>query len=70
MEHTANGQQAEFFVVLADQADLARPRVFPTKTEKGRFVYQTLQTQGANNARLDFAIAARPRHRAPLVLHC
>ena len=24
MEHTANGQQAEFFVVLADQADLSR----------------------------------------------
>ena len=23
MEHTANGQQAEFFVVLADQADLS-----------------------------------------------
>src|SRR5947208_580202 len=24
MEHTANGQQAEFFVVLADQADLGQ----------------------------------------------
>ena len=24
MEHTANGQQAEFFVVLADQADLSQ----------------------------------------------
>ena len=23
MEHTANGQEAEFFVVLADQADLS-----------------------------------------------
>src|SRR5882762_3794901 len=42
MEHTANGQQAEFFVVLADQADLTPAANLPTKTEKGRFVYQTL----------------------------
>jgi len=42
MEHTANGQQAEFFVVLADQADLSGATSLPTKAEKGRFVYQTL----------------------------
>jgi serine protease AprX len=42
MEHTANGQQAQFFVVLADQADLGPAANLPTKTEKGRFVYQTL----------------------------
>ncbi len=42
MEHTANGQQAEFFVVLADQADLSGAASLPTKVEKGRFVYQTL----------------------------
>ena len=42
MDHTANGQQAEFFVLLADQADLSPAANFPTKTEKGRFVYQTL----------------------------
>ena len=42
MEHTANGQQAEFFVVLADQADLSPAANLPTKAEKGRFVYQTL----------------------------
>jgi serine protease AprX len=41
-EHTANGQQAEFFVMLADQADLTPAANLPTKTEKGRFVYQTL----------------------------
>ena len=34
MEHTANGQEAEFFVVLADQADLARPRVFGPKLKR------------------------------------
>src|SRR3979490_638991 len=42
MEHTATGQQAEFFVMLADQADLSPAANLPTKTEKGRFVYQTL----------------------------
>ena len=42
IEHTANGQQAEFFVVLADQADVNPAANLPTKIEKGRFVYQTL----------------------------
>src|SRR6266498_5503937 len=42
MEHTANGQQAEFFVVLADQADLSRAANLQTKAEKGRYVYNTL----------------------------
>src|SRR5919106_6885921 len=45
MEHTANGQQAEFFVVLADQADLSPAESLPNKAEKGRFVYQSLQTK-------------------------
>jgi serine protease AprX len=43
MEHTANGQQAQFFVVLADQADLSPAANLQTKIEKGRFVYQTLR---------------------------
>jgi serine protease AprX len=42
MEHTANGQQAEFLVVLRDQADLSGAENLPTKAEKGRFVFQTL----------------------------
>src|SRR5215471_8989147 len=42
IEHTGSGQQAEFFVVLADQADLSPGANLPTKAEKGRFVYQTL----------------------------
>jgi subtilisin family serine protease len=45
MEHTANGQQAEFFVVLADQADLSPAASLATKAEKGRFVYQALQNK-------------------------
>ena len=42
MEHTANGQQAEFFVVLADQADLSGAAALPTKSEKGRYVHDAL----------------------------
>src|SRR5437867_6525446 len=42
VEHTAYGQQAEFFVVLAERADLSRAANLPNKTEKGRLVYQTL----------------------------
>ena len=43
IQHTAYGQQAEFFVVLADRADLSPAANLPTKAEKGRFVYQTLR---------------------------
>src|SRR5438552_7203649 len=42
MEHTANGQQAEFFVVLADQADLSGAESLPSKDEKGRYVFKIL----------------------------
>jgi len=51
IEHTANGQRAEFFVVLADQADLRPAATLTTKAEKGRFVYDAVrkksqETQG------------------------
>ena len=42
VEHTAYGQQAEFFVVLAERADLRPAANLPAKSEKGRFVYRTL----------------------------
>ena len=45
MEHTAKGQQAEFFVVLADQADLSQAASLRTKAEKGRYVYGALLTK-------------------------
>jgi serine protease AprX len=41
-QHTANAQQAEFFVVLADQADLSQAAALQTKAEKGRYVYNAL----------------------------
>ncbi len=42
LEHTANGAQAEFLVILSDQADLNRSATLSTKQEKGRFVRDTL----------------------------
>jgi serine protease AprX len=41
-QHTAGGKQAEFMIVLADQADLSRAATLPTKNEKERFVHDTL----------------------------
>jgi serine protease AprX len=51
VEHTAYGQQAEFFVVLADRADLSAAANLPTKTEKARFVYQTLSEKAQRTQR-------------------
>jgi serine protease AprX len=61
MENTANGQHAEFFVVLADQADLSPAANLPTKTEKGRFVYQTL-LQKAQSTQEPILQLLRDRH--------
>jgi serine protease AprX len=45
IEHTANGQQAEFMVVLVDQADLNGVATMRTKTQKGGYVYNTLRNK-------------------------
>lgn len=45
IQHTANGQQAEFFVVLADQADLSGSAAWETKVQKGRYVYEELRSK-------------------------
>src|SRR4030095_12322573 len=42
IEHTANGQEAEFLVVLSSQADLSQADNLQTKAEKGRYVYNAL----------------------------
>jgi subtilisin family serine protease len=42
LDRTVDGGQAEFLVVMADQADLASARRLDTKAAKGRFVYDTL----------------------------
>jgi subtilisin family serine protease len=43
--HTANGQRAEFIVVLTDQADLSGAINLATKAEKGRYVYDALRNK-------------------------
>jgi len=45
LEHTADGQPAEFLVMLADQADLSGATALATKTEKGRYVYDALRSK-------------------------
>src|SRR5437660_3572040 len=45
LQHTAAGKEAEFLVVLSDQADLSRAAALPTKNEKGRYVYDTLRNK-------------------------
>ena len=45
IEHTANGQRAEFIVVLADQAALSGAAALTTKMEKGRYVYDALRNK-------------------------
>ena len=42
IEHTANDQQAEFMVVLADQANLSGAAALATKNEKSRYVHDAL----------------------------
>jgi serine protease AprX len=45
IERTANGENAEFFLVLANQADLSGAINLATKAEKGRYVYEELRNK-------------------------
>src|SRR5207248_889512 len=58
MERTANGRQAEFIVLLADQANLSRAATLPTKSEKSRYVHDGLWVKGSRQ--IAEALAARP----------
>lgn len=51
IEHTANGQQAEFLVVLADQADLGEAAALATKAEKSRHIYDALRNKSQTTQR-------------------
>ena len=58
IENTRAGAQAEFFVVMTRQANLAGAKQLTSKLSKGRFVYQTLfqtakESQKAIRAELD-----------------
>src|SRR4029077_2827051 len=63
---TANGQQAEFFVVLADQADLSEAAALRTKAEKGRFVHDVLwnKSQTTQRSILRWLRERRVEHRS------
>ena len=49
VQHTENGQKADFFVVLKGQADVSPARALSDKKDKGRFVFSAL-TQAAEAA--------------------
>lgn len=51
IDHTANGQSAEFLVVLADQADVSGAAKLITKQEKGRYVYTALYKKAQETQR-------------------
>jgi serine protease AprX len=51
LARTAEGAEAEFLVVLAEQADLSAADALPTKAAKGRFVYDTLYRQAERTQR-------------------
>ena len=66
VEHTANGEQAEFFVVLADQADLSGAAALATKTEKGAYVYSALwnKSQATQGPILEWLNERRLEHQS------
>jgi serine protease AprX len=45
LQQTANGKEAEFLVVLSDQADLSAAKRLKTKAEKGRYVRDALRAK-------------------------
>ncbi len=65
-EHTAGGKQAEFMVVLTDQADLSGASKLKTKKEKGRFVRDALwnKSQATQGPVLKWIEARGLEHRS------
>lgn len=66
VEHTQNGKQAEFLVILADQADLSGAALLETKNEKGLFVYNALwnKAQDTQKTLLSWLVAGKLEHRS------
>jgi|GEM_PF-468180 len=66
LEHTADGAEAEFLVVLTTQADLSAAAHLHTKAEKGRYVYETLwRTAQTSQAPLRAWLEARGVEHRP-----
>ncbi len=71
IEHTRAGAQAEFLVVLADQADLSGAAAFHTKAEKGRFVRDALwnKAQATQGPLLSWLAANKIEHRSYYIVN-
>lgn len=63
---TADGEEAEFLVILADQPDLSAAAARKTKEEKGRYVVETLRTRAAASqaALLDWLQERKTEYRS------
>src|SRR6476646_6541249 len=66
IEHTANCENAELFIVLADQADLSGAVNLTTNAEKGRYVYEELRnkSQATQGPVLQWLREHRIEHRS------
>ncbi len=71
LAYTADGAEAEFLVVLAEQADLSGAARLQTKAEKGRYVYERLwRTAQTSQAPLLKWLEARGvEHRAYYIVN-
>jgi subtilisin family serine protease len=71
VQKTEAGAQAEFLVVMADQADLSAARTLTTKAAKGRFVYDTLfrQAQQSQAGVLALLAARGVEHRSYFIVN-
>jgi subtilisin family serine protease len=68
---TSDGQQAEFLIVMSDQADLRGAEAFATKEEKGQFVYKTLwaKAQATQGPILDWLKENKIEHRSYYIVN-
>ncbi|HSO74284.1 MAG TPA: S8 family serine peptidase, partial [Blastocatellia bacterium] len=71
LQNTADGKEAEFLVILADQADLSAAENLPTKEEKGWYVYRTLyeKAQVTQQPILAWLNASGVEHRAYYIVN-
>src|ERR1044071_8842361 len=71
LERATDKQEAEFLVVMADQADLSGADRLATKEEKGSFVYHTLwnKAQSTQGPVLAWLKASGIEHRAYYIVN-
>ena len=71
LDKTADGSEAEFLVVLADQADVSGANALASKEEKGRYVYDVLWDKAQENRSRCWIISARAgiEHRAYYIVN-